>query len=70
MWKRPEREILKEKNEKSIKMKCKYCGSTNTIPYFVEERICRGCHRKIKNTTQAHFTKTMLEKIKEMNNNE
>ena len=70
MRKRPKKEILKDKNRVSITMKCKYCGHTNTIPAFVEEKICSYCHKKIKNTTQAHFTKTMLEKIKEMNNSE
>lgn len=64
------RQICEDKNRCSVTMYCKYCGHTNRISASRKWRICSWCHRKINNTTQAHFTKTILELIKENNENE
>ena len=70
MRKKPKKEILKDKNRVSITMKCKYCGHTNTIPAFIDNKICSWCHKRISNQTQAYFTKKILETMKEMKNDE
>lgn len=70
MGNKSKKQLIEEKNRSSVQMYCKYCGHTNTIPAFVERKICHYCHRQIKNETQAYFTKKMLEKIKEMKEND
>lgn len=62
---RSKKYIIEDKNRSSIKMYCEYCGHTNTIPAFVDKKICSYCHRMIKNKTQAYFTKKMIDMLKE-----
>lgn len=59
-----------DKNVTSIKVKCKYCGHTNSIPAFKEDKICNWCHNKIKNTSPAHFKYKLLKLMKENDKNE
>lgn len=48
-------DTLKLKRYADIKVKCKHCGHTNTMPVFVEEKICSFCKKKIYNNSKAHF---------------
>lgn len=51
-WKQ---DTLKLKRYADIKVKCKHCGHTNTMPVFVEEKLCSFCKKKIYNNSKAHF---------------
>lgn len=68
MGKKKKKQEIEDDNRRSIQMYCKYCGHTNTIPVYVEEKICRWCKHKIKNTTQAHFSYKIMNMLKEKNN--
>lgn len=52
--------IIEEKNLKSIKFKCPYCGHTNTLPAYVDAKICGWCKNKIYNKSKAHFDRSLL----------
>lgn len=44
-----------DENRSSIKVYCKYCGHTNSIPAFTDKKLCGWCRRLISNTSPAHF---------------
>ena len=54
-----------ERNLKSIKFKCPYCGHTNSLPSYVDSKICGWCNKRIKNTSQAYFRRTLFNLLKE-----
>ena len=68
--KKTKKDIIEDQNREAIKIYCKCCGHTNTIPAFVDSKICRWCGNKIINTTKAHFIRTMMQKMKGNNNEE
>lgn len=42
-------------NLSKIRVKCKHCGHTNTIPAFLDKKTCWFCRHNINNNTLAHF---------------
>ena len=63
--KKTKTEQIEDNNRKSIEMYCPYCGHTNTIPVYVDNKICHWCNHKIRNTTKAYFEKKLKEMMKE-----
>lgn len=43
------------KNLSTIKVKCKYCGHTNTFPVFLDKKNCWFCRRSMYNEGEAYF---------------
>lgn len=50
-----------------IKVKCKFCGHTETIPVFLDEKLCSQCKRMIINTTTSHFKYKMRKELEKNN---
>ena len=48
-------DTLMFQNLSQIKVKCKYCGHTNTIPVFLDKKTCWFCKHNITNNTLAYF---------------
>ena len=57
--------ITEENNLQSIKFKCEYCGHTNTLPAYIDNKICGWCKHKIYNKSKAHFNRTILMLLQE-----
>ena len=51
-------------NYKQIRVVCKYCGHTNTIPVFLDNKNCTYCGRNIKNQGLAYFKYKMRKEMK------
>lgn len=57
------------KTYSEIRVKCKRCGHTNTIPAFLDKKTCWFCKYNITNNTLAHF-KYKIRKIIGGDNND
>ena len=53
-----------------IKVKCKYCGHSNTIPVFMDTKICNYCNNLIHNNTRAYFAYNLIKKLRSVDNSE
>lgn len=47
-----------------IKVKCKYCGHTNTMPVFMDTRICNHCKKLIYNNTKVYFKYNLIKELR------
>ena len=47
-----------------IKVKCPHCGHTNTMPVFVDAKICNWCKNKIYNNSPAYFKYKLRKEMK------
>ena len=54
--------IMQEYNK--IKVKCKCCGHTNTIPVFMDTKICSFCKNKINNNTKTYFKYKLIKELR------
>ena len=52
----------------TIRVKCNYCGHSNTIPVFDDYKNCRWCGKKIKNNTKAYFKYQIRKRLEENKN--
>lgn len=56
-----------DENNSAVRVYCKYCGHTNSIPAYVDRKICHWCNRIILNDTKVHFNRKLRELMKERN---
>lgn len=47
-----------------IKVKCRYCGHTNTMPVFMDSKICNWCNHKIQNNSKAYFKYKLIKELR------
>ena len=59
---------VEDENRSLIRVYCKYCGHSQSIPVYVDSKICNYCHMLIKNTSRAYFRKKMMELVRGENN--
>ena len=59
---------IEDANRNAIRVYCKHCGHTNSLPAWVDSAICHWCNHKVINNTKAHFMWTMRNINKEVNN--
>lgn len=54
------------KEYSKIRVVCKYCGHSNTMPVFVDNKICSFCNKMIHNNTKAYFTYNLIKQLRQV----
>ena len=47
-----------------IRVKCKYCGHSNTMPVYLDNKICGFCHKTINNNTPTYFRYRLIKELR------
>lgn len=64
-YKKSKKYITEDKNRTEVKVYCKYCGHSQQIPAYVDQKICSYCKKMIQNNSKAHFRYKLINMIKE-----
>ena len=47
-----------------IKVKCKNCGHTMTMPVSIDSKVCSWCKKKVQNNSRRYFKYRLIKELR------